>query len=135
MMSGSAFSPIQQAIHNKLTADSTLMAKVTGVFDFVQDNQSYPYIVIGEGTSVPMVTFDRFGEEATTMIHIWSRYQGFKETADIMDDLNRLLAHQDLTMDGYDTITCFYDFSETLREPDGITFHAVVRYRILTQKQ
>ena len=135
MKSGSALAAIQKAVYERLSADSSLMGKVTGIFDFVPDNQEFPYVTIGEATTVPFATFSRFGEEATITLHIWSRYQGFKEIADIMDDLNRLLGHQDLQVIGYDTITCFYDFSETLREPDGITRHGVVRYRILTQKQ
>jgi Protein of unknown function (DUF3168) len=131
----SSLLPIQQAIYNRLTGDSVLMAKVTGVFDYVSDNQAFPYITIGEATSNPFRTFSRFGEEVTVTLHIWSRYDGSKEALEILNEMNRLLADQDLAVTGYDTVACFYEFSETLRDPDGITRHLVVRYRIITQKQ
>jgi hypothetical protein len=134
-MSGSSLNSIQKAIYTTLTSDSALMAKITGVFDNVPDNQPYPYITIGEATSSRFRTFSRFGEEVFITLHIWSQYAGFKEANDILNDMNRLLADQNLTTSGWDTISCFYDFSETLRDSDGVTRHIVVRYRILTQKQ
>src|SRR5690606_40268145 len=94
-----------------------------------------PIFTIGEATSVPFRTMSRFGEECTVTLHIWSRYKGFKEALEILDDLNRLLADQDLSVAGYDTAACFYEFSETLRDPDGKTRHVPVRYRIIVQKQ
>lgn len=134
-MSGSSLNSIQTAIYNTLTSDSTLMSKITGVFDNVPDNQPYPYITIGEANSTSFRTFSRFGEEVFISLHIWSQYAGFKEANDILNDMNRLLADQMLTTTAWDTIACFYDFSETLRDPDGLTRHVVVRYRILTQQQ
>jgi hypothetical protein len=132
----SALSPIQQAIYNRLTGDSALMTKVTGVFDYVPDNQAFPYVTLGEATSNPYRTFSRFGEEVTITCHIWSRYDGFKEALDILNEMNRLLADKDdLSVTGYDLICCFYEFSETLRDPDGITRHVPVRYRLVVQKQ
>lgn len=132
----SALPVIQQAIYSRLTGDSVLMSKVTGVFDYVPDNQTFPYITIGEATSAPYRTFSRFGEEVTVTCHIWSRYDGFKEALDILADMNRLLADRDdLSVTGYDLICCFFEFSETMRDPDGITRHVVARYRLIVQKQ
>lgn len=131
----SALLSIQQAIYQILTADTTLMTKITGVFDQAPQDQAFPYVTIGEATSSPFRTMSRFGEEITITLHIWSQYHGFKESNEILAELNRLLADQDLTVTGYDVVSCMYDFSETLRDPDGITRHVPVRYRIIVQKQ
>jgi hypothetical protein len=132
----SALTEIQQAIYSRLTGDATLMGKITGVFDQVPENQPFPYVTIGEYTSVPFRTMTRFGEEVTVTLHIWSQYNGFKEALDILDDMNRLLADkEDITVTGYDLVACFYEFSETLRDPDGMTRHVPVRYRFIVQKQ
>lgn len=91
----SALLSIQGAIYNILTSDAPLMAKVSGVFDFVADNHAYPFITIGESTSIPYETFDRHGEETTVVFHIWSRYLGFKEIDQITSDCNRLLSRKE----------------------------------------
>lgn len=139
-MSGSAFWPLQVAVRDKLLADSALMTKISGVFDEVPKNPDgtiipkFPYVTIGEATSVPYRTFNGFGEECTITLHIWSRYAGFKEAAEILDDLNRILADTVFSVPGYEMEGCYYEFSETLRDPDGITRHVPVRYRIRLSK-
>jgi len=134
-MSGSVLFSLQQAIYSRLKADTALMRKITGLFDAVSDDQNFPYVTIGEATSLPYRTFDKFGEECTITLHIWSRYKGFKEAAEILDDLNRILADTVFSVPGWGKVNSYYDFSETLRDPDGITRHIPVRYRILVQKE
>ena len=134
-MSGSAFWALQVAVRSRLIADQTLMAKVKGIFDAVPDNQTFPYVTIGDVTSVPNRTLDKFGEECTITLHIWSRYNGFKEAAEILNDLNRLLADEVFSVSGWQMEGCYYDFSETLRDPDGITRHIPVRYRVKLTKE
>lgn len=131
----SALLSIQKAIFDRLTFDETLMSKVTGVFDDVPEGHAFPYVTIGDATSSPFRTMSRFGEEVTITLHIWSQYKGFKEANEILTELNRLLADQDLVVDGYDVMSSMYEFSETIRDPDGKTRHLPVRYRIVVQKQ
>lgn len=131
----SALLSIQKTVFARLRADQDLMMKITGVFDEVPRDQLMPYVTVGDATSSPFRTMSRFGEEVTITLHIWSQYNGFKESLEILEDLNRLLADQELEVTGYDTVACFYEFSETIRDPDGITRHVPVRYRIKLQKQ
>lgn len=133
-MSGSAFWPLQVAVRQRLLADPLLMSKIKGVFDAVPDNQAFPYVTIGDVTSIPNRTFGRFGEECTITLHIWSRYNGFKEAAEILDDLNRILADTVFSVPGWEMQGCYYEFSETIRDPDGVTRHIPVRYRVKLQK-
>nr|WP_260440079.1 DUF3168 domain-containing protein [Cohnella lubricantis] len=125
---------MQTAVRTHLIADAALMAKVKGVFDAVPNDQAFPYVTIGDVTSVPNRTFDRFGEECTITLHIWSRYAGFKESAEILDHLNRILADTVFPVPGWEVEGCYYDFSETIRDPDGVTRHVPVRYRVKLQK-
>lgn len=133
-MSGSSFWSIQQALVAKLRADATLMSRITGVFDEIKQNTTFPYVTVGEFTSRPWRTQTRFGEEVTVTLHIWSRYKGFKESFQILDDVNRVLADQDLNVTGWDAVTCYYEFSDAYNDPDGITRHVPVRFRIQIQK-
>lgn len=131
----SSLKAIQQAIYERLTADTVLMGKITGVFDEVPQNQPFPYVTIGDMTSTPWRTMSRFGEEVTITLHIWSQQKGFREAYEILDDLNRLLADQVIPVLGWDVAACWYEFSDTIRDPDGVTKHIPVRYRMQVQKQ
>lgn len=133
-MSGSAFWPLQVAVRSRLIADAALMAKISGVYDDVPNDQAFPYVTVGDVTSAPNRTFDAFGEECTITLHIWSKYKGFKEAAEILDHLNRILADTVLSVPGWEVQGCYYEFSETIRDPDGVTRHIPVRYRVRLQK-
>lgn len=125
---------IQKAVYAKLTGDATLMSKVTGVFDAVPQNQAFPYIVIGDATEVPWDHMGgKRGHETTMALHIWSRYNGFAEALGILADVNRLLDRAALAVTGFATVQCAYEWSTTLRDPDGITRHVPVRYRLLVE--
>lgn len=76
---------LQAALFQRLSSDPTLSEKVTGVFDAVDENQAFPYITIGEPTMLPFTTKQKFGEELSVVIHVWSIYDGKKEAIDIMN--------------------------------------------------
>jgi hypothetical protein len=130
----SVFWPLQVAIRSLLTNDSELMDKINGVYDDVPKQAKFPYVTIGEVTSIPFRTLSGFGEECTVTLHIWSRYKGIKEAAEILDHLNRILADTVFDISGYEMVGCYYEFSETLRDPDGDTRHIPVRYRVQLSK-
>lgn len=137
MTGGSSLWYLQQAIYGILTGDAQLMSKVVGVFDFVPDNNNFPYISIGEFTTNPFETMDRYGQEVTSTIHVWSQrigpnaYQGMMQAENIMEDVQRLLARSYIEIDLWGTVGCWGDYSQTLVESDGITRHGILRYRLL----
>jgi hypothetical protein len=124
-----------------------LMSQVVGVFDFVPDNAQFPYVQIGEFTTAPFQTFDRYGQEVTLTLHVWaqqtapnayaptnqtvpSAYQGMKQIEFIMDSVQRLLARSEFYIEGWGNVGCWGDFSTTMQLSDGITRHGILRYRI-----
>ena len=155
----SAFNPVFQAIYDTLTADTELMGRVTGVYDHVPDGDlnveyslvptnaevpttttepepgEFPYIVINRADSDPFVTFSRFGETINLDLMIYSKYRGYKEINEIMDDLFRLLANVDLTVTGYDTAACMYDSANVDRLTDGDTRLGIFSIRVMVQKE
>lgn len=136
MSAGSSLGSLQEAIYGILTNDAWLMNQVTGVFDFVPDNQDFPYVQIGEFTTVPFQTYDRYGQEVTATIHAWSQrigsnaYQGMAQIDAIMNSIQRLLARTFFPVQGWGDVGCWGDFEQTLLESDGITRHGILRYRI-----
>lgn len=124
---------IQKAVYAALTGDAVLMAKVKGVFDKVPDGQTYPYVTVGDATEVKDDTFTSKGFQATITCHIWSQYPGFKEALEILGEMNRILDGPSLIVFGFSHVYTRMEFCETLRDPDGVTRHVPVRYRIMTE--
>ena len=124
---------IQQSVYELLSSDSALTAKVSGVFDAHPDPQVFPYITLADGYSNQYTAFEHMGEEVFFNIHVWSRYKGFKEAQEIASEINRLLAHQHIEVDGFGEVASFFDTSETIRDIDGITRHLILRFRFLIQ--
>jgi hypothetical protein len=123
---------IQAAIKKKLKGDTTLMSLVEGVFDYVKDDQAFPYIVIGEATENPFNTFGRNGKESTLTIHIWSEYKGFKESLNILKQMNKVLDDTSLTLSEHNLVLIQYEDAQTIRDED--LRHIPVTYRVIVQE-
>lgn len=76
---------LQTAIFQRLSSDSDISEKVKGVFDAVEEDQTFPYITIGEPVTEPFLIKQKFVEELSIVIHAWSVYEGKKEAIDILN--------------------------------------------------
>lgn len=123
---------LQQAIYSELSGDSELTSTLgASVYDDVPDHEAvtFPYVNIGEDTTLDYSTKDLVGSETTLNMHVWSRYRGSKEVKQIMDRVHSLLHDSNLTVTGRNFINLRAEFSDVLRDPDGITRHGVMRFR------
>lgn len=124
---------LQKSIYGALTGDTTLMALITGVYDFVPDGTSFPYVQIGEDAFEEdgSHTFDGMG--VTVTIHSWSQAAGRKQVKEIMAEVYRILHDSTLNISGHTMIMSRFEFGETLKDPDGKTHHGVQRFRMVTR--
>ena len=121
---------LQEAIYTRLNDDNTLsVTNGASVYDEVPEGTSYPYVTIGETTALDYSTNDVNGSEQTLTLHVWSQYRGTKESKNIMDRLHDLLHNYSLSVSGANLINLRFEFSDLIRDPDGITRHGVVRFR------
>lgn len=134
MTADSPLGPIQEAVYDVLSADATLAALITGVFDEVPEGTAYPYVVIGEALEQPDNAHDRFGRQTVETLHVWSDHRGFSDATSIASRVIALLDHQPLTIAGRHHVVTRYEFSQALRDPDkpGLR-HIPIRFRILTE--
>ena len=123
--------PLQQAIFSALNVSAVTSDLSCGVFDDVPQSASYPYIVLGEETAVDFSVKDIQGGDFTVNIHVWSQYKGSKETKQIMDKIHDLLHNINLSVTGFNLINLRFEFSDIMRDPDGITRHGVMRFRAI----
>lgn len=133
-VSDSAVLPVQQAVLTTLTADSTLMALIRGVYDWVED-QAYPYIVIGEAVETPDNTHDSHGSNTVLTLHVWSKYRGYAQALTIAARVRALLEHRPLTVVGHRHVATYYVSQQTITDPEppGDIRHVPISFRVLTQ--
>ena len=123
---------LQEALYARLNNDSTLTSTYgAAVYDEVPEGSGFPYVAIGESTALDYSTNDVTGSENTLVFHVWSQYRGAKETKNIMDRLHDLLHDYSLSVTGANLINLRYEFSDLVRDPDGITRHGVMRFRAI----
>ena len=122
---------LQQTLFSALNVSAITTDLSCGVFDDVPLSASYPYIAIGEETSIDYSVKDIQGGETTINLHIWSQYKGSKETKQIMDKIHDLLHNSNLSVSGFNLINLRFEFSDIMRDPDGITRHGVMRFRAI----
>lgn len=123
---------LQSSIYSALNVSAITTTLSCGVYDEVVEGNSYPFIALGEETAIDYSTNNLVGAETTINIHIWSQYKGSKETKNIMDKIHDLLHDVSLSVSGVNLINLRFEFSDIMRDPDGITRHGVMRFRAIT---
>jgi len=124
---------LQKTIFTTLNSDNTITSTFSAtVHDHVPQGTSFPYIVIGEETmtdesSAKTLDFNNF----TLTIHIFSRNRGRKEAKQIMARIYELLHNQNLSVTGANHINTRFEFSDVIKENDGLTYHGVQRFRTI----
>lgn len=143
---------VQEAIYNALWNDAALgdllapNVVITGpaIYDHVPQaddsgvTAEFPYVVIGDDTSVEWDTDTETGHDMTVTIHVWSTQRGRGETKTILGAIYDALHQQTLSLSGspsFLNVACLWEFSETLVESDGVTRHGVTRFRVVIEKE
>lgn len=130
---------LQKAIYSALTGSSPPLAGGR-VYDNPPDEKkriadtgaAFPYITIGDEQVLDAGNSCQDGWEVFHDVHIWSRpsTQSKVELKTILADVVDVLARQ-LTVTDFRTIVGALQSSRALRDPDGITEHAVLTFRFL----
>ena len=122
---------LQTTIYNALNVSAITTTLSCGVYDEVIEGNTYPFITLGEETTIDYSTKTASGSETTINIHIWSQYKGSKQTKEIMDKVHDLLHDSNLSVTGFNLINLRFEYSDIMRDPDGITRHGVMRFRAI----
>lgn len=122
---------LQSTVYTALNVAAITDTLSCAVLDEVTQGQSYPFITIGEETAIDYSTKTAHGGEFTVNIDVWSQYKGSKEVKQIMDKVHDLLHNSNLSVTGFNLVNTRFEFSDILRDPDGVTRHGVMRFRAI----
>jgi hypothetical protein len=127
---------VQDAVYDTLMASATIQAVIGNparLYDHVIPGVLFPFVAFGDMQAEPFDTKDRTGMEQILSLHIWSRYRGRKEIKDISKAIYNVLHNASLTVTGHEFVSCQFAGAEMRFEDDGLSYHGILRYRVVTQ--
>ena len=130
-----ASAALRDAIHDALSADSALNALLGGpkIYDEVPREAGFPYVTLGEARVSDFSTGTEPGEEHQITLHAWSRQGGQREAHLISGALLQALDDAPLTLSEHRLVNLRFAVADMRREADGRTYHALVRFRAMTE--
>jgi hypothetical protein len=131
----SASAALRAAIHDALSADGALNALLGGskVYDEPPRGAAFPYVTLGEARVTDFSTGSEPGEEHQITLHAWSRQGGHREAHLISGALLQALDDAPLTLADHRLVNLRFAIADVRREADGRTYHALIRFRAMTE--
>lgn len=121
---------VQSAVYSALTSNTSLMNLISGVYDYVEDGETFPYVTIGEAIHSEWDTNTELGETVSLTVHSWSRYRSRAEVKQIQGAVFNALNRTNLTYAGFTFMNCSRTGSQSFRDSDGLTIHGVQTFEI-----
>ena len=124
-----------EALFATLAADATLSALIGAghVHDHVKPGAPCPYVVIGDVTAADVSGALVDAQEHTITVHCWSETPSTLQVKQMIAAVRGALHQASLTLTAGQCRNLRCEYHETLRDPDGITHHGVMRFRAVTQ--
>ncbi len=119
----------QKSLYEFLNNNSALKAKITGIFDHVDEGRKLPYITLG-GISIRDWSAKTFSaEEHLTDLHIWSAHRGSEEVRDIADQTYETLENPDLNLgSNHHLVNLKFIFFESFYDEKNEINHGIIRF-------
>lgn len=126
---------LRAAIHHALTGDTALLAALGGprIYDEPPREAAFPFVTLGEARISDVSADDAPTQEHQLTLHAWSRQGGHKEAHLITGALLQALDDAPLAPSGHRLVNLRFALADIRREPDGRTYHALVRFRAVTE--
>ncbi|MGI8525865.1 MAG: DUF3168 domain-containing protein [Pseudolabrys sp.] len=130
---------LRAAVHDALSANAALTSLLGGpkIFDEPPRSAVFPYVTLGEGRVTDFSTGAEAGQDSALehalTLHAWSRQGGHKEAHLIAGALLTALDDAPLTLTDHRLVNFRFAVADVRREADGRTYHALIRFRAVTE--
>jgi hypothetical protein len=127
------FLALQKAVLATLLADAAVAALAGDrIYDAAPRDAAFPYIAFGPARSTDLSSSTEQGAEHRLVLHLWSRRPGKSECLALAEAVGAALGAA-LTLDGAALVNFAGEALDIARDPDGITWHGVIRFRAVTE--
>ncbi|WVQ01040.1 hypothetical protein [Staphylococcus phage 6199] len=114
-------------VYNKLKSNPIIQKQLDGrVFDCVQKDAVYPYIVVGETNVTNKETTTSMVEDVGITLHVYSQARNRDESSQIIQFLGFVL-NNEIEIDYYSFIKSRIDTQEVITDIDQYTKHGIIR--------
>ncbi|MCM3070819.1 DUF3168 domain-containing protein [Staphylococcus warneri] len=114
-------------IYNKLKSNPIINQQLGGrVFDCVQKDAVYPYIVVGETNVTNDETTTSMVEDVGITFHVYSQAYNRNEASQIIQFLGYVL-NSEIEIENYSFIKSRIDTQEVITDIDQYTKHGIIR--------
>ncbi|MBN9598504.1 MAG: DUF3168 domain-containing protein [Afipia sp.] len=126
---------LRAAIYDVLARDAGLAAVLGGarIYDEPPRGVAFPYVTLGEARLTDVSSDGGMTQEHQLTLHAWSRKGGHREAHLIAGTLLQALDDAPLSPDGHRLVNLRFSVADIRRESDGRTYHALVRFRAVTE--
>ncbi|MBI4367344.1 MAG: DUF3168 domain-containing protein [Deltaproteobacteria bacterium] len=134
-MPTAASAALRAAVHDALNADAALVNILGGpkVYDEPPRAAAFPYVTLGEARIADFSAGGEPSEEHQLTLHAWSRQGGHRESHLIAGALLQALDDAPLALADHTLVNFRFSVADIRREADGRTYHALVRFRAVTE--
>jgi hypothetical protein len=115
---------LQRGVYQALAGSSDVATLLGGarIYDDAPQDAAFPFVTLGQSVIRDWSTGT-----------VWSRGGGKKQTLEIIETIKAVLHDQPLLLADHHLVNLRHEFSEARLDPDGDTFHGIVRYRAVTE--
>lgn len=115
-------------VYNKLKSDPIIQNQMDGrVFDSVQKDAVYPYIVVGETNVTNNESTSSMRENVAITLHVYSQTKNRHEASKILQFLGFVL-NNEIEIDEYEFLKSRIDAQEVIIDIDQYTKHGIIRF-------
>jgi hypothetical protein len=134
-MSINASAALRAAVHDALVSSAGLASLLGGpkIYDEPPRAVVFPYVTLGESRIVDFSSGGESGQEHQITLHAWSRQGGHREAHIITGVLMQTLDDAPLVLAGHHLVNFRFAVADVRREADGRTYHALIRFRAVTE--
>ncbi|WLB43021.1 DUF3168 domain-containing protein [Bradyrhizobium ottawaense] len=124
---------LRATIEAKLRADPALAALIGDrIFDRVPNKPDYPLVTIGNMQVIPESADGVDAAETAVTIHVWDQFKHADKSRKVGGAVINALHDEGLTTADSGTQSVLLESANYIRDPDGVTNHAVLTFSILT---
>ena len=126
---------LQRGVYQALAGSPDVTALLGGarIYDDAPQAAAFPFVTLGQSVIRDWSAGTEDGGEHELTLHVWSRTGGKHEVHAILEAIRAALHDQPLLLEGHHLVNLRHQFSEARLDPDGDTFHGIVRYRAVTE--
>ena len=118
---------LSESIYNKLKSNPIIQNQLGGrVFDSVQKDAVYPYIIVGETNVTNKESTTSMREDVGIIIHVYSLTKTKYEVNKILQFLG-LVLNREIDLKDYEFIRSRIDDQQVFDDVDQFTKHGIIR--------